>query len=97
MRESLEVIPDPISLIESMRVVGYSTQTVIAEIIDNSLSVNSTQIKIEYDATHYPFVSILDNGYGMNASELTNAMRHGSRNPNDARDSNDLGLNTAAV
>ena len=91
MRESLEVIPDPISLIEAMRAVGYSTQAAIADIIDNSLSVNSTQIKIEYDASFEPFVSILDNGHGMNSSELTNAMRHGSRNPNDVRASNDLG------
>ncbi len=91
MREFLEVIPDPVSLIESMRAVGYSAQTAIADIIDNSLSAKATQIKIEYDALREPFVSILDNGEGMYANELTNAMRHGSSNPNDARDINDLG------
>lgn len=91
MRESLEVVPDPISLIESMRAVGYSTQTAIADIIDNSLSANASQIRIEYDATRDPFVSILDDGEGMFADELTKAMRHGSSNPNDVRASNDLG------
>lgn len=91
MRESLEVIPDPVSLIESMRAVGYTTQSAIADIIDNSLSANASLIQIEYDASHDPFVSILDNGHGMNAVELTNAMRHGSSNPNDIRASNDLG------
>ncbi|PPC92413.1 MAG: hypothetical protein CTY35_12800 [Methylotenera sp.] len=91
LRESLEVIPDPVSLIESMRAVGYTTQSAIADIIDNSLSANASLIQIEYDASHDPFVSILDNGHGMNAVELTNAMRHGSSNPNDIRASNDLG------
>ncbi|MGB8694433.1 MAG: hypothetical protein WCD08_13085 [Steroidobacteraceae bacterium] len=37
MIETLEVIPDPVSLIESMRAVGDSTGAAIADIIDNGL------------------------------------------------------------
>lgn len=89
--QSLEVIPDPVSLIESMRAVGYTTETAIADIVDNSISAGAPHILIEYDASRDPFVAILDDGHGMDATELTNAMRHGSSNPNALRAHHDLG------
>lgn len=89
--ETLEVIPDPISLIESMRAVGYSVEAAIADLIDNSISAQADAVEIKYDATDDPFVAILDNGRGMAPDELTNAMRHGSGNPTDAREPDDLG------
>jgi hypothetical protein len=89
--ETLEVLPDPVSLIESMRAVGYTTETAIADVIDNSISADATTVRVEYDASRDPFVVILDDGRGMNAVDLTNAMRHGSRNPADLRHSHDLG------
>jgi hypothetical protein len=89
--ETLPVIPDPISLIESMRAVGYTTETAVADLVDNSISAGAQLIRIEYDASHDPFVAILDNGHGMAADELTNAMRHGSSNPTEIRASHDLG------
>lgn len=91
MSETLEVLPDPVSLIESMRAIGYTTETAVADLVDNSISANASTIRIEYDASREPFVAILDNGDGMDAVELTNAMRHGSRNPADVRSSHDLG------
>ena len=48
-------------------------------------------VEIKYDASDDPFVAILDNGWGMAPDELTNAMRHGSGNPADAREPEDLG------
>lgn len=89
--ETLEVIPDPISLIESMRAVGYSVEAAIADLVDNSISARADVIEIKYDASDDPFVAILDNGWGMAPDELTNAMRHGSGNPTDAREPDDLG------
>lgn len=89
--ETLEVIPDPVSLIESMRAVGYSVETAIADLIDNSIAAQADSVEIKYDASDDPFVAILDNGCGMAANELTNAMRHGSNNPADEREPNDLG------
>lgn len=91
MTETLEVIPNPISLIESMRAVGYSTEAAIADIIDNSLSAAATTISVKYDASDSPFVAILDDGHGMAPDELTAAMRHGSRNPAIDRSATDLG------
>jgi len=89
--ETVEVVPDPVSLIESMRAVGYSVDTAIADLVDNSISATASQIKIEYDASNAPFVAILDDGAGMATDELTNAMRHGSSNPNAPREHHDLG------
>lgn len=89
--ELLEVIPDPVSLIESMRAVGYSVQAAIADLLDNSISAKADSIEVKYDASDSPFVAILDNGTGMAPNELTNAMRHGSHNPTDRREPNDLG------
>ena len=89
--ETLEVIPDPVSLIESMRAVGYSIEAAIADLIDNSISAQADVIEIKYDASDNPFVAILDNGWGMTPDELTNAMRHGSHNPTDMREPDDLG------
>lgn len=89
--EVMEVIPDPVSLIESMRAVGYSAEAAIADLVDNSISADAEQIKIKYDATDNPFVAILDDGSGMGPKELTNAMRHGSHNPSVQRNPKDLG------
>lgn len=91
MIETLPVIPDPISLIESMRAVGYTTETAVADLVDNSISAGAGFVRIEYDASRDPFVAIFDDGHGMTADELTNAMRHGSSNPTDIRASHDLG------
>ncbi|SAK51644.1 DNA mismatch repair protein [Caballeronia pedi] len=88
---TLEVVPDPISLMESMRAVGYSVDAAIADLIDNSISAGAERIDIEYDASDDPFVAILDDGVGMEPGELTNAMRHGSRNPAHERHPSDLG------
>lgn len=80
------------SLIESMRDVGYSLETALADIIDNSITAKSTRVDIFCDAdASEPAIGILDNGVGMNEEELRNAMRPGSRNPLDNREKGDLG------
>ncbi|WP_244962420.1 ATP-binding protein [Burkholderia diffusa] len=66
----------------------------IQDSVDGSgdgISANASTVRIEYDASQEPFVAILDDGHGMDAAELTNAMRHGSRNPAEIRSSQDLG------
>ena len=42
----LEVLPDPVSLIESMRAVGYTVEAAVADIVDNSISADAENIKI---------------------------------------------------
>ena len=74
-----------------MRAIGYSFETALADIIDNSIAAGATTIEIAFSATPSPYVSISDNGTGMSADQLFSAMRHGSRDPKAERRSDDLG------
>jgi len=84
--------PNPEDLLESVRSFGYSIATAIADLIDNSISAESTIINIDFvfNKTN-SFVRIEDNGIGMSQKELEEAMRLGSSNPNNVRKKDDLG------
>lgn len=85
-------IPSAPMLIESMRSIGYSFQTALADIIDNSLSAKASTINIYLEVrSEKPSVVFIDNGVGMSVGELEEAMRYGSSNPNDMRNKDDLG------
>lgn len=86
-----ECVPYAPSLIESMRSLGYSFETAVADLIDNSISAEATKIKIISEPGEDPELIIFDNGIGMTEEELYNAMRYGSTNPQDKRNDNDLG------
>jgi len=84
--------PDPASLIESMRDIGYSMETAVADLIDNSITAGASNIDIRFSWNDGdPWLAIVDDGYGMDSDELTNAMRLGSKNPLEERDKEDLG------
>ncbi|HEV8620432.1 MAG TPA: ATP-binding protein [Nitrospiraceae bacterium] len=84
--------PDPSSLIEAFRALGYSLSTAIADLIDNSITAQARSIQINFHwAGRDSHICILDDGRGMSQSELFEAMRPGSRSPLDIRDSHDLG------
>lgn len=80
------------NLVESMRSIGYSFDTALADIIDNSIVANASKIDILSSALNEnSYIAILDNGYGMNSNELFNSMQYGSTNPNKDRNKNDMG------
>ena len=84
--------PSAASLSASMRDLGYSLETAIADLIDNSISANATSIEIYCDpVSKHPTFAIVDNGSGMTSDELVLAMKHGSASPKAKRDPNDLG------
>jgi len=84
--------PDPASLIESMRDIGYSMETAVADLIDNSITANAANIEIRFSWNDgEPWLAIIDDGHGMNADEITNAMRLGSKSPKETRSKEDLG------
>jgi len=84
--------PSASSLSESMRDLGYSLATAVADIIDNSITAGATEVDIYCDLTcEKPTLVIIDNGSGMTEDELLLAMKHGSANPKQAREPNDLG------
>lgn len=84
--------PSAACLSASMRDLGYSLETAVADLVDNSISAGADSIEIACDLTvEDPFVVILDNGSGMTESKLLKAMRHGAENPRQDRLPNDLG------
>lgn len=84
--------PSAACLSASMRDLGYSLETAVADLIDNSISAGATEIDIFCTANiGEPALVIIDNGSGMDAEEVIAAMRHGSRNPRQPREPDDLG------
>lgn len=89
--EDIILSPYAPNLIESTRSIGYSLETAMADIIDNSISNFSTKIEVEFSSYKNPYIAIIDNGNGMEADELEKAMRYGSSSSLDERESQDLG------
>jgi len=79
------------TLIESIRAIGYTLETAIADLIDNSITALASNVDIFFYPIGEAYIAILDNGCGMDAVEIDNAMRYGSQNPNEKRAPNDLG------
>jgi hypothetical protein len=86
------VEPDPGSLIESLRSFGYSLETAVADLVDNSITAGAGKVEVDFHwAGDDSWISILDNGSGIAPEMLSDVMRPGSSNPLDDRDENDLG------
>jgi hypothetical protein len=84
--------PEASSMIETFRAIGYSIESAIADIIDNSITADAKNIWFDYEwKGEETTVSIVDDGRGMSNSELIDAMRPGSRNPLELREEKDLG------
>ena len=79
-------------LMTSMRSMGYSFESAVADIIDNSISAHANQISVRFPVDPSEcYVAICDNGEGMTSEELFDAMKYGSENKRDGRSSDDLG------
>ena len=86
------VPPRAASLVESLRDIGYTFHAAVADVVDNSITAQATEIEIlDNSDPDYPAIGIVDNGHGMAEPELTEAMRLGTRSPTDEREPFDLG------
>ena len=84
--------PSAASLTASLRDLGYSLETAVADLIDNSISADATDIQLFCHASgSSPVLAITDNGRGMTEVELIAAMRHGAADPRKTRGLKDLG------
>lgn len=91
-RRLADATPFASSLIEGLRDFGYSLETSLADVIDNSITAGATTVNILADTTcDAPWIAIVDNGSGMTEADLVDAMRPGSRNPLEERAAGDLG------
>ena len=79
-RRRIESIPDAVRVTEGLRHTGYTPETAIADLIDNSISAGATEIGVKlsrvFDNTYTVWVG--DNGCGMDEETLIRAMQYGS-------------------
>jgi hypothetical protein len=84
--------PRATSMLESLRGLGYSVETALADILDNSISACATEVNVDF---HWDGamsrITVLDNGNGMSDIELEKAMQLGAISPLEIRDEKDLG------
>jgi hypothetical protein len=72
--------PDPTRLAEMLGSVGHTMPSAVADLIDNSITFDATEINITFgrpDAGHGRWMAIADNGAGMSSERLEDAMRIG--------------------
>lgn len=94
------VTPSAARLTDSLRDIGYDFSSAIADLVDNSITAEATEVNvvIEFDG-EASRVFISDNGRGMTLNGLTEAMRFGSRRRYGSGDLGryGLGLKTASL
>jgi hypothetical protein len=94
------VIPSARRLMTSLRDMGYDCPAAIADLIDNSIDADADAVRI--DLVHRgedSWIRIADDGIGMTARELDEAMRYGSAATYSPRalGAFGLGLKTASL
>ncbi len=101
MESNITLPPDPARVMEGLRDTGYSFNTAVADIIDNSIAADAENISVllNMDPAGAVTLYIGDDGYGMDYDGLINAMRYGSavrENPSSLGKFG-LGLKTAST
>lgn len=84
--------PNPEYLIKSIAEQGYTLETSLADLIDNSIAAKASKVEILVSLEKEPFTLFLaDNGNGMNETELKLNMQFPSNSPASLREKSDLG------
>lgn len=84
--------PSAAALIDSLRGTGYSLDTALADLIDNSIAARARNVALTLDWNDgCPCVLIADDGEGMTEDVLVAAMRFGGSGPSAKREPSDLG------
>lgn len=77
---------------QSLRGFGYSPETAMADLVDNSIAASANTIDIEVDWNEgQPRVAVLDDGRGFDLDGLVRAMCFGGSGPGVERADGDLG------
>jgi hypothetical protein len=97
---SAAITPSAARLTESLRDIGYDFPAAVADIVDNSVMADSSQVDVVIEfAGEESRVMIADDGDGMTANGLIEALRYGSRRAYRRKDLGryGLGLKTASL
>lgn len=90
MREK-SLPPNAPALLGSLRAIGYSFDSALADIVDNSIAAGAREVGIEFRPGANSYVAVIDDGTGMSPSGLEAAMQHGGVGPESLRREDDLG------
>lgn len=97
----LEVLPDPARTIEGLRDTGYTVETALADIVDNSIAAEASVVVVDIflEADGSPVVRVADDGYGLDRDGVIDAMKYGSSKRPDPKSLGKfgLGLKTAST
>ncbi len=78
--------------IQSLRNIGYSLESAVADVIDNSISARATIVDVYTEWRNSdPVLAVMDDGLGMTPSESQAAMQLGAIGPSNSRSTEDLG------
>lgn len=81
LKNGVELAPNPGRLVKILAAVGHTMPSAVADLVDNAISADATEISITFgrpDGGHGRWMSIADNGCGMDPERLAEAMRIGS-------------------
>lgn len=81
MSETMELLPDPVRMVEGLRDTGYQFNTAVADVVDNSIAAEAAVVDVELmmDFKGHITLAIFDDGEGMDKDGLINAMKYGSK------------------
>jgi hypothetical protein len=94
------ITPSAARLTGSLRDIGYDFPAAVADIVDNSITAGASRVDVTVEfAGEESHVSVSDNGDGMTAGALAEALRYGSRRAYGPQDLGryGLGLKTASM
>ncbi|MEH7126212.1 ATP-binding protein [Bacillus sp. JJ1773] len=85
------VQPNISNFIKSLRDIGYTFEVAVADVLDNSITAKAKNVHISCMPNPSTVFTLLDDGTGMSNSELIDAMRLATNDPDSPREGVDLG------
>lgn len=84
--------PHPAGTIASLSQLGYTVESALADLVDNSITAQARSIDVvfRWDGKH-SWAAVVDDGHGMTEDELVTAMTIAAKGPASSRGSDDLG------
>ena len=86
------VPPDPAGTIEFAGALGYTLESAIADLVDNSIDAGAGMVDINFHWNGLAsYITVADDGHGMTEAELQTAMAIAARGPRTSRSAAELG------
>lgn len=99
--EWIDALPDPERVTDALRDTGYTLETAVADLVDNSIAASADKIFINLALLPDGEIDffIADNGHGMDREGLINALTYGSAKREDPSSLGKfgIGLKTAST